>query len=319
MLCRLTLDLFDNTISSPASECGPSRSASQAGPMIARSGQDHALANLSARQAKAAGLLMSGTYGPPSFISSKPTNLSASLANKLRAKTDSLGSTLCKLTWKRRTTPSGRSILALRASARRTGDSACIGWLTPATSDTNGFREPDGKRSGGLNTQAHLAAWPTPTTGNATGSQMAKGAGATGKRADGSKATVSLNQVATLAGWPTPKTTDTQHGWVGHLDGRRSNLNDLAAIATPARLTASGALLTGFSAGMESGGRLSPAHSLWLMLGPFATEWARCAEAVTRSTSRKRKASSKPLSKSSRPTPTERIRAERKNQKAKTR
>ena len=31
------------------------------------------------------------------------------------------------------------------------------GWLTPATSDTNGTRKMDGKRSGGLNTQAEMA------------------------------------------------------------------------------------------------------------------------------------------------------------------
>jgi hypothetical protein len=62
----------------------------------------------------------------------------------------------------------------------------------------------------------------------------------------------------------------------------------------PARLTASGEMLTGSAAQMESGGRLHPAHSLWLQLGPFATAWASCAERVTRSTSRKPRASSKP-------------------------
>ena len=38
-----------------------------------------------------------------------------------------------------------------------------IPWLTPTTSDTNGARELDGKRSGGLNTQA-TTLWPTVTT-----------------------------------------------------------------------------------------------------------------------------------------------------------
>ena len=37
-------------------------------------------------------------------------------------------------------------------------------WLPPATSDANGVRELDGKRSGGLNTQA-LSSWPTPNAG----------------------------------------------------------------------------------------------------------------------------------------------------------
>ena len=61
----------------------------------------------------------------------------------------------------------------------------------------------------------------------------------------------------------------------------------------PARLTATGELLTGSDAGMESGGQLHPAHSLWLQLGPWSTVWARCAARVTLSTSRKRKPSSK--------------------------
>jgi hypothetical protein len=108
-----------------------------------------------------------------------------------------------------------------------------------------------------------LAGWASPTVGNADGSQAAaKGTSLTGKRPDGSKATVSLNMQVQAVG--------------------------------PARLTASGEMLTGSAAQMASGGQLHPEHSLWLQLGPFSTAWARCAARVTRSTSRKRKASSKP-------------------------
>lgn len=70
--------------------------------------------------------------------------------------------------------------------------------------------------------------------------------------------------------------------------------DDPAPLAGPARLTASGELLTGSIAGMESGGQLSPRHSLWIMLGPSATAWLNCAERVIRSTSRKRKDLSNP-------------------------
>lgn len=103
--------------------------------------------------------------------------LSEKLGQRLKELLDVHGSPEYQLTWKRQVTPSGHVIYRLRASARRTSDSACGGW-------------------------------PTPTKGNADGSQMAKDASTTGRRPDGSKATVSLNQVAQQAGWPTARQTD---------------------------------------------------------------------------------------------------------------
>ncbi len=143
----------------------------------------------------------------------RSNELSKQLAENLRRRTAALGSTLFKLTWKELVTPSGRSIYRLRASGRRTSGSDCGSWPTArASDDEKNVRTLEGslreiERKGGpqdLNQAACLASWPTPTKGNADGSQMGKDASATGRRPDGSKATVSLNQVATLASWPTP-------------------------------------------------------------------------------------------------------------------
>lgn len=115
-----TLTDSRSATSSPASAFGATHLGSPAGQMTDLFGPVPARANLSARQAKELGLLMSGTFGRHGTTSLKSANLQASLVSKLQAKTDLLGSTLYALTWKRRATPSGRLIYALRASVRRT-------------------------------------------------------------------------------------------------------------------------------------------------------------------------------------------------------
>ena len=90
--------------------------------------------------------------------------------------------------------------------------SQLVGWQTPKL-PSGGTQTERTTPGGGLRKMedqvALIAGWPTPTKGNADGSQMAKDASATGRRPDGSKATVSLNQVAkTLAGWGTPTSTE---------------------------------------------------------------------------------------------------------------
>ena len=120
-----------NVISSPESEDGATLSDFTDGQTLAQFGLCLAPANLSARQAKAAGLLMSGTYGPQPIGSSQQDDLSRLWGSRLQAQMVSSGSTLFRMTWKERRTPAGRLISALRASVRRTLGNVCIGVPTP--------------------------------------------------------------------------------------------------------------------------------------------------------------------------------------------
>lgn len=289
-----------NATSSPESGYGATLYVEQGGQMTFLCGPDLAPANHSRRQENRRDLMMSDTYGQPGSTLSASASLQSCLENKLQAR--SIGSILYRLTWKQRTTPSGRVICALRASAARISGNDFTSWHTPIARDGDKldatlpviFRRMEQGREIGLAMQARMAGWPTPTVGNANGSQMARDASPTGKRADGSKATVSLNQVATFSGWPTPTNKEAAGGEYAdpekaleRVKGPHSNdLRDFAKIALPMRLRSDGTLLTGSTAGMESGGRLDPAHSRWLMRLP--PEWDDCAPMETRSTLKRR-------------------------------
>ena len=125
-----TCEGTDKRISSLVSRGGPTHFDWLGYPTTDPSGAALVRANLSARQARALGLLTSGTSGPPSSTSSASADLSALLASRLRQTLP--GSTLYKLTWKQRVTPSQQSIYALRASAPRTSDNDSTGLPTPS-------------------------------------------------------------------------------------------------------------------------------------------------------------------------------------------
>lgn len=286
---QMSLLDIPSVISSPESEAGASPCDLPASPTITESGLAPVHASLSARQALEQGLMTRAISGPVSPGSSRSAALQSSLESRLRARLQGLGSTLYKLTWKQWATPSGLQRSRLRASVLRTSATGLTGWVTPSArdwKDTPGMatERPDGRsRIDQLPRQAVLCGWPTPTVGNSQGSQSFNGLSPTGKTPDGRKVSVSLNHVATLAGWTTPQAHDTsgrsrnQKAKHGTKHGCACLVRDMDKLELdqPARLTATGELLTGSSAGMESGGQLNPGMSRWLMSYPVA--WDICA------------------------------------------
>ncbi|MEY4429437.1 MAG: hypothetical protein RLZZ182_2126 [Pseudomonadota bacterium] len=255
------------------------------------------------------------------------------LTENLKKRTAELGSTLYRLTWKPWTTPLGVSRFRLRASVLRTSGTGSSGWPTPTSCAATGAGQQGRDGGLNIQTAALLASWATPsardwrsasgsteflaeraeqTRGKPLSEQAFTLAGwptpnahfvdakpnppvTTGRKP--SDPQIGLADVAVhLASWPTPMAgTPAQKGYnaAGNTDSSRKTV-ELLVLPMPARLTASGEMLIGSSAGMDGGGQLNPAHSRWLQGLPIA--WDVCAPTATRSTRKPRTRSSPPTS-----------------------
>lgn len=252
-----------NAISFLGSASGHTHSDRQGSQTIHPSGQDLVRANPFHQQGEEQAQQTSDISGPSSSVWSRSAALQESLVSRLQVRLAPLGSTLYRLTWRKKTTPRGWSYSQLVASAHRTKDKDFTG--LPKTH------------------------WPTPVAQPANGTPERFLERKLRAVENGSKIGIALtdiNIVAQLAHWPTPIKSDAR-GSAGAEPRKMAELPNLVKLTGPARLTATGQIQIGSTAEMTNGGQLNPAHSRWLMGLP--TEWDDCAAMVTLSSRRKRK------------------------------
>jgi hypothetical protein len=140
------------------------------------------------------------------------------------------------------------------------------GWPTPmaGTPAQKGYNEA-GNNDSSRKTVA-LVGWPTPTAQDGS-----RGNGTIRPQDTG----IPLPQRATMAGWPTTQARDWKGPQGRSYKDEAVDMPAAAQMAGPARLTATGELLIGSSAEMESGGQLNPRFSGWLM--GYSTAWCEAA------------------------------------------
>lgn len=287
-----------------------------------QSGRDRHLVSPSQQRVKEKESQTSATSGPSGSTLSASADLQQYLVSRLAQRFATGGSTNSKKTWKPVSTPSGRSLSRLQVSVPSTKETGfgswptasardykggypggrirngklsvdtldvaaqlASTWLTPTTSDMNGVRQLDGKRSGGLNTQV-TGLWATPNTLDhmALRSEEALKRQAQGARKGRTFPCNLREQVdercqeiyAESVLWPTVTTQDNSQ-----LAGQYSKTNGT---------TLGGAVRQcDVKTEKSAPSQLNPRFSLWLM--GYPTGWASCAERVTPSSRKSRQKS----------------------------
>lgn len=182
--------------SSQGSASGATPCETQDGQMTDLFGRVVVLASPLASQAPVKALPTNATSGQLGSNSLSSADLTLSLANKLKARLNTDGSILFKMTWREKVISSGLPVYLLRASVRRTSDTDCTSWRSPQKSDGEGGVMEIRPGTAGkykLRDEAHLASWPTTSTRDHKGGYVG------GRMRDGKISTDTLDVTAQLA------------------------------------------------------------------------------------------------------------------------
>lgn len=268
----LTWPDSSNATSSPASGAGATRSGSPDGQTIEESGRAAVPASPGRPQARALVPTIRATFGLRGSSSFGSAALASSLESKLRRRLEGRGSIVFTLTWKRKTTPSGRSICLLRASARTTTGRGYGSWPTPLVNDTHGSgygynRSNHESISLKLCGVVKLASWPTAKAADAD-----RGGDERRYKGDQSQNGRRSNLVdaVMLAPWATATATDKKGASRPRFDRTGTKQGD--RLATQVVTHVSGRTKSGFRAAMAWPVQLNPDHSRWLQ--GYPASWA---------------------------------------------
>lgn len=273
-----------SVISSPGSADGPTRSGSPDGQTTNPSGPAPVrVSRFRARDSEKA-MPTNDTSGPLFTASSISAALQRSLENRLLEKTDLNGSPEFVLISKVIDMPSGLPIFAVRGRARRTSDSAFIGWPTLRANDgEKRGNVADDPRNGLVNLHC-LRHWQTPKASDGTFDTPR-----TSGRPIEKSTHLQTQAVATLRSWATPKARDHKGNGVS-IARAAKGISDSLDLQVKLISRSGTAQPSPLSARMDGGAfRLNPMHSLWLM--GYPPEWESCAGPATRSTRKSRQSS----------------------------